>query len=92
MISNTPGAVDDATADVAMYLMLGAFRRSWVPSLAIRKGEWRGKTGMCFPPLLSYTCAILRTLSTKNSDTTPKESYSASSAWAELEKLSQSVA
>lgn len=37
--------MDDATADVGMYLMLGAFRQSWVPSLAIRKGEWRGKSG-----------------------------------------------
>jgi len=49
LVSNTPGAVDDATADVGMYLMLGAFRQSWVPSLAIRKGEWRGKTGTLIP-------------------------------------------
>ncbi|KAF2224174.1 D-isomer specific 2-hydroxyacid dehydrogenase [Elsinoe ampelina] len=41
--SSTPIAVDDATADVALLLMLGALRRVTVPFTAVRKGEWRGK-------------------------------------------------
>ncbi|KAG9559365.1 D-3-phosphoglycerate dehydrogenase, variant, partial [Aureobasidium melanogenum] len=42
-ISSTPIAVNDATADVAIFLMLGALRRITVPFNAVRKGEWRGK-------------------------------------------------
>jgi glyoxylate reductase len=41
-VSNTPGAVDAATANVAMMLMLGALRRSWVAEAALREGRWRG--------------------------------------------------
>ncbi|KAF4547407.1 D-isomer specific 2-hydroxyacid dehydrogenase-like protein 3 [Elsinoe fawcettii] len=41
--SSTPIAVDDATADVALFLMLGALRRVTVPFNAVRKGEWRGR-------------------------------------------------
>ncbi|CAK7216592.1 hypothetical protein SCUCBS95973_002859 [Sporothrix curviconia] len=43
-VSNTPGAVNDATANVALYLILGALRRAWIPETAIRAGEWRGAT------------------------------------------------
>lgn len=42
-ISSTPIAVNDATADIAMLLMLGALRRIHVPFTAVRQGEWRGK-------------------------------------------------
>lgn len=42
-ISSTPIAVNDATADVAMFLMLGALRRITIPFKNVRKGEWRGK-------------------------------------------------
>lgn len=42
-VSSTPIAVNDATADVAMFLMLGALRRVTVPFLAVREGGWRGK-------------------------------------------------
>ncbi|KAK4624024.1 Putative 2-hydroxyacid dehydrogenase [Fulvia fulva] len=42
-VSSTPIAVDDATADVALFLMLGALRRITIPFTAVRKGEWRGK-------------------------------------------------
>lgn len=42
-VSSTPIAVNDATADVAILLMLGALRRVTVPFQAVRKGEWRGK-------------------------------------------------
>ncbi|KAK5682163.1 hypothetical protein LTS10_005288 [Elasticomyces elasticus] len=41
-VSSTPIAVDDATADTAMFLMLGALRRITQPFLSVRIGEWRG--------------------------------------------------
>ncbi|PSK42387.1 hypothetical protein B9Z65_4301 [Elsinoe australis] len=41
-VSSTPIAVNDATADVAIFLMLGALRRITIPFTAVRKGEWRG--------------------------------------------------
>ncbi|PNS18068.1 hypothetical protein CAC42_4027 [Sphaceloma murrayae] len=41
-VSSTPIAVNDATADVAIFLMLGALRRITIPFNAVRKGEWRG--------------------------------------------------
>jgi len=42
-ISSTPFAVNDATADIAMFLMLGALRKVTGPFQALRRGEWRGK-------------------------------------------------
>jgi D-3-phosphoglycerate dehydrogenase len=42
-VTSTPIAVNDATADVAMFLMLGALRRVTLPFNAVRRGEWRGK-------------------------------------------------
>lgn len=42
-VSNTPTAVDDATADMAVFLMLGALRNLAVGMAALRRGEWRGK-------------------------------------------------
>ncbi|KAI5362465.1 Putative D-isomer specific 2-hydroxyacid dehydrogenase, catalytic domain-containing protein [Septoria linicola] len=42
-ISSTPIAVDEATADVALFLLLGALRRVTIPFLGARKNEWRGK-------------------------------------------------
>ncbi|KAF2725284.1 hypothetical protein K431DRAFT_317764 [Polychaeton citri CBS 116435] len=42
-ISSTPIAVNDATADIAIFLMLGALRRITIPFQGVRKGEWRGK-------------------------------------------------
>ena len=47
-VSNTPEAVDDATADTAIFLLLGALRGFNLPLLNLRKGEWRGKKA---PPL-----------------------------------------
>ncbi|KAI9318503.1 hydroxyacid dehydrogenase [Dichotomocladium elegans] len=41
-ISNTPGAVDAATADVACLLILSCFRRASQFERALRKGTWRG--------------------------------------------------
>lgn len=41
-VSNTPKAVDAATANTAMLLLLGALRRIHTPYTAIRAGQWRG--------------------------------------------------
>ncbi|EMF13096.1 hydroxyisocaproate dehydrogenase [Sphaerulina musiva SO2202] len=41
-ISSTPIAVDEATADVALFLLLGALRRITIPFTNVRKDEWRG--------------------------------------------------
>ncbi|EER38103.1 hydroxyacid dehydrogenase [Histoplasma capsulatum var. duboisii H88] len=55
-VSNTPQAVNDATADVAIFLMLGALRKAWTPLSAIQEvadhpsGEWRGKTTLGHDP------------------------------------------
>ncbi|KAJ6093564.1 D-3-phosphoglycerate dehydrogenase [Penicillium sp. IBT 16267x] len=49
-ISNTPKAVDNATADIAVFLMIGALRRISVPFMAIRDGQWRGKTKLGHDP------------------------------------------
>ncbi|OAP65142.1 hypothetical protein AYL99_01114 [Fonsecaea erecta] len=49
-ISSTPIAVDDATADVGIFLMLGALRLAWVPLVAIREGKWRGKAQLGHDP------------------------------------------
>jgi len=42
-VSNVPTAVDDATADTAVFLMLGALRGYNLGMSALRAGEWRGK-------------------------------------------------
>ncbi|KAG6021924.1 hypothetical protein E4U41_002363 [Claviceps citrina] len=41
-VSNTPTAVDAATANTAIFLILGALRQAWIPQLALREGRWRG--------------------------------------------------
>ncbi|PNP41522.1 hypothetical protein TGAMA5MH_06623 [Trichoderma gamsii] len=43
-VSNTPKAVDAATANTAIFLILGALRRAWIPQLALREGKWRGES------------------------------------------------
>lgn len=47
-VSNTPTAVDDATADVNMFLILGALRGFNAGMIALRQGDWRGRK---LPPL-----------------------------------------
>ena len=47
-VSNTPGVVDDATADTGIFLMLGALRGFNLPLFNLRKGDWRGAQ---LPPL-----------------------------------------
>ncbi|KAK4152063.1 hypothetical protein C8A00DRAFT_44837 [Chaetomidium leptoderma] len=49
-VSNTPTAVDDATADTAIFLLLGALRNLAVGMTALRAGEWRGLV----PPALGH--------------------------------------
>jgi len=41
-VSNTPGAVTDATADIAMTLVLMAARRAGEGERLVRSGEWTG--------------------------------------------------
>ncbi|KAI1124594.1 D-isomer specific 2-hydroxyacid dehydrogenase [Nemania abortiva] len=43
-VSNTPGAVDDATADVGIFLLLGALRMAHFSITALRAGHWQGET------------------------------------------------
>lgn len=41
-VSSTPVAVNSATADIAIFLMLGALRRIHVPYTAVRASKFRG--------------------------------------------------
>lgn len=43
LVSNVPTAVDDATADTAIFLMIGALRNFNTSIMALRREEWRGK-------------------------------------------------
>ena len=49
-ISSTPIAVDNATADVGIFLMLGALRYAAVPIAAVRAGKWKGETQLGHDP------------------------------------------
>ncbi|KAF2452385.1 glyoxylate reductase [Lineolata rhizophorae] len=49
-VSNVPTAVDDATADVNMFLIIGALRGFNTSMLALREGKWRGHP----PPPLGH--------------------------------------
>jgi glyoxylate reductase len=49
-VSNTPTAVDDATADIGMFLMLGALRNLSAAMASLREGKWRGEP----PPPLGH--------------------------------------
>lgn len=48
LVSNVPTAVDDATADTAIFLMLGALRNFNSSMFALRQKQWKGKP---FPAL-----------------------------------------
>ena len=39
---NTPDTLTEATADIAMLLLLGAARRAWEAQLMLREGRWTG--------------------------------------------------
>lgn len=49
-VSNTPTAVDDATADLGIFLLLGALRNLGAGMAALRAGKWRGEV----PPSLGH--------------------------------------
>lgn len=49
-VSNVPTAVDDATADTAVFLIIGALRGFNTSMLALREGKWRGAK----PPPLGH--------------------------------------
>ena len=49
-VSSTPGAVDDATADIGIFLMLGALRQAHVPYMALREGRWKGAAQLGHDP------------------------------------------
>jgi lactate dehydrogenase-like 2-hydroxyacid dehydrogenase len=42
IVSNTPGVLTDATADIALLLLLGAARRAAEGERLIREGRWEG--------------------------------------------------
>lgn len=50
LVSNVPSAPDDATADTAIFLMLGALRNFNPSMVALRQGTWRGAP----PPSLGH--------------------------------------
>jgi D-3-phosphoglycerate dehydrogenase len=45
-VSNTPTAVDNATADTAVFLMLGALRGFNVGMTSLRQNKWRGEPAL----------------------------------------------
>lgn len=49
-VSNTPSAVDDATADITIWLLIGALRNLSSSVLSLRAGKWRGSP----PPRLGH--------------------------------------
>lgn len=49
-VSSTPIAVDDATADVAIWLMLGALRNIKQTFNAVNNGQWRGNFSLGHDP------------------------------------------
>ncbi|KAF1957846.1 glyoxylate reductase [Byssothecium circinans] len=49
-VSSTPIAVNDATADVALWLMLGALRNIKQSYQAVHQGKWRGNFSLGHDP------------------------------------------
>ncbi|PWY91525.1 hypothetical protein BO94DRAFT_533673 [Aspergillus sclerotioniger CBS 115572] len=43
-VSSTPVAVNNATADVAIFLMIGALRQAYIPLSSLRAGQWLGNS------------------------------------------------
>ncbi|CVK94393.1 uncharacterized protein FPRO_10631 [Fusarium proliferatum ET1] len=50
LVSNTPTAVDDATADITIFLLIGALRNISSSIFTLREGTWRGTP----PPSLGH--------------------------------------
>lgn len=49
-MSNTSGPINYATADTAMFLMLGMLRRTTNPLLSVRRGIWQADTQVGHDP------------------------------------------
>ncbi|KAJ5901774.1 hypothetical protein N7495_002302 [Penicillium taxi] len=49
-VSSTPIAVNNATADVGIFLMIGALRQAYVPQTALREGKWLGQSTLGHDP------------------------------------------
>ena len=60
ILSNTPVAVDDATATTALYLMISAFRHFSSGEQSLRAGRWNSDVSTCLThDLTGKTLAIL---------------------------------
>ena len=61
IVTNTPGAVTDATADIALTLMLMTARRAGEGERILRKGDWHGwsPTQMLGLPVSGQTVGII---------------------------------
>jgi lactate dehydrogenase-like 2-hydroxyacid dehydrogenase len=44
VVTNTPGVLTEATAEIAFLLLLGAARRAWEGESLLRSGQWSGWT------------------------------------------------
>ncbi|PYH42377.1 D-mandelate dehydrogenase-like dehydrogenase [Aspergillus saccharolyticus JOP 1030-1] len=49
-VSSTPVAVNNATADVGIFLMIGALRQAYIPIASLREGKFLGQTGLGHDP------------------------------------------
>lgn len=49
-VSNTPGVVDASTANMTIFLLLGAMRRVHIPATSLRAGQWRGQMSLGHDP------------------------------------------
>jgi lactate dehydrogenase-like 2-hydroxyacid dehydrogenase len=45
-VTNTPGVLTDATADIALLLLLGASRRAFEAQTLVRSGKWTSKADL----------------------------------------------
>lgn len=49
-VSATPVAVNNATADIAILLVISVLRQITIPFMALRESKWRGKAGLGHDP------------------------------------------
>ncbi|KAG0134691.1 hypothetical protein HOY82DRAFT_206242 [Tuber indicum] len=50
LVAHTPGAVNNATANVAMMLILQALRKTYIAETSLRKDTWRGQLPLGHDP------------------------------------------
>ncbi|KAJ8076861.1 hypothetical protein PM082_001284 [Marasmius tenuissimus] len=58
-VSNTPGAVDDASATTALYLLISTMRNYSISERTLREGKWKPKVAPRSHDLEGRTLAIL---------------------------------